>query len=89
MNRERAEKKYREMVRNASGWRFAEVERILEAFGISKVRQTGSDCIFKHDTHNVRFFMSFHGSGKVYAEYVERAVEAIRQVKELETNDPS
>lgn len=89
MNRERAEKQYLEMENNSSGWRFSEVEGILEAFGISKVRQNGSDSIFKHHTYDVRLFVSFHGSGRLYAEYVERACTAIKKVKELENDDDS
>jgi len=71
------------MESNPNGQRFGLLCNVLEAFGIRLDRQKGSDCIFKHETLNVRLFISYHGSGRVHAAYVERALKAMNEVKEL------
>jgi predicted RNA binding protein YcfA (HicA-like mRNA interferase family) len=76
----KVEKVLSQMRDNPSGWRLEEVGRILEAHGFRLKNQRGSDRIYKHDQTGARVFLSYHGSGPVYAGYVRRVIAAIDQL---------
>jgi predicted RNA binding protein YcfA (HicA-like mRNA interferase family) len=79
----KVDKLLEKMRANPEGWRFAQVERILLAHGFVFQNQRGSDRIYKHPSGR-RLFISYHGSGPVYAGYVERVIEAVDAVAESE-----
>jgi predicted RNA binding protein YcfA (HicA-like mRNA interferase family) len=62
------------------GWRFSDVERILDHHGFVARNQRGSDRVYKHEATGVRYFISWHGSGSVKPGYIKELVRRIDEV---------